>query len=73
MTRFDSRAPQVNMGTGSLLPMRLPIHRMLMARLLSGITSIILHNLPYQFHGLKNIATIIFALNAVLFVLFFLV
>ncbi|KAL8287108.1 hypothetical protein RQP46_004114 [Phenoliferia psychrophenolica] len=39
----------------------------------TGITSIILHNLPYQFHGLRLIATIIFALNASLFILFLLV
>lgn len=39
----------------------------------TGIVSIILHNLPYQFRGLRSIATIIFTLNAILFILFFLV
>jgi tellurite resistance protein TehA-like permease len=37
-----------------------------------GITSIILHNLPYQFDGLNAIATVIFVLNVVLFITFLL-
>ncbi len=36
----------------------------------TGITSILLFNLPYQFSGLHIIADVIFALNVVLFVLF---
>lgn len=36
----------------------------------TGIVSIILHNLPYQFTGLRTIATIVFGLNVVLFILF---
>jgi tellurite resistance protein TehA-like permease len=36
----------------------------------TGITSILLYTLPYQFRGLKTIATIIFFLNLVLFLLF---
>lgn len=38
----------------------------------AGITSIILHNLPYKFNGLETIATIIFVLNVVLFCFFLL-
>lgn len=33
----------------------------------TGITSILLHLLPYQFQGLKTISTVIFALNVLLF------
>lgn len=36
----------------------------------TGITSILLHQLPYQFNGLGIIANVIFGLNVVLFVLF---
>lgn len=36
----------------------------------TGIVSILLHNLPYQFDGLQRIADVIFALNIVLFILF---
>lgn len=36
----------------------------------TGITSILLYTLPFQFHGLKTIATVIFFLNLVLFLLF---
>jgi len=36
----------------------------------TGITSILLHELPYQFKGLRIIADIIFGLNVVLFLLF---
>lgn len=36
----------------------------------TGIVSILLHNLPYQFTGLKIIATVIYVLNIVLFLLF---
>lgn len=39
----------------------------------TGITSIILHNLPYQFNGLPTIALIVFVLNVVLFITFTLV
>lgn len=35
----------------------------------TGITSILLHQLPYQFNGLQYIGTVIFVLNIVLFVL----
>ncbi|KAL7413217.1 voltage-dependent anion channel [Mrakia frigida] len=33
----------------------------------TGITSILLHELPYQFKGLKNVANVIFVFNIVLF------
>ena len=36
----------------------------------TGITSILLYNLPYQFNGLQVIAECIFGLNVVLFLLF---
>jgi hypothetical protein len=36
----------------------------------TGILSILLYTLPYQFNGLKTIGTIVFFLNLVLFVLF---
>jgi hypothetical protein len=36
----------------------------------TGILSILLYTLPYQFNGLKTIGTIIFFLNLVLFILF---
>ncbi|KAI5475693.1 sulfite efflux pump SSU1 [Pseudohyphozyma bogoriensis] len=36
----------------------------------TGITSILLHNLPYQFTGLHEIATAIFVLNIILFLAF---
>ncbi|PWN46567.1 hypothetical protein IE53DRAFT_391258 [Violaceomyces palustris] len=36
----------------------------------TGITSILLHQLPYQFHGLDVISNIIFALNVCLYLLF---
>jgi len=36
----------------------------------TGITSILLHDLPYQFKGLKIISYIVFGLNVVLFLLF---
>lgn len=36
----------------------------------TGITSILLHELPYQFRGLGIIANIIFALNVLLFLVF---
>ncbi|KAK4045948.1 Plasma membrane sulfite pump involved in sulfite metabolism [Microbotryomycetes sp. JL201] len=36
----------------------------------TGITSILLHNLPYQFKGLNTIAIIFFVLNVVLFCTF---
>lgn len=36
----------------------------------TGILSIILYTLPYQFRGLKTIGTIVFFLNLVLFVVF---
>lgn len=39
----------------------------------TGISSIILHNLSYQFKGLNVIATIMFVLNVVLFFVFLLV
>ncbi|PWN94606.1 C4-dicarboxylate transporter/malic acid transport protein, partial [Tilletiopsis washingtonensis] len=38
----------------------------------TGVVSILLHELPFQFRGLGIIANIIFALNVVLFVLFLL-
>lgn len=38
----------------------------------TGVVSILLHELPYQFRGLGVIANVIFALNVVLFVLFLL-
>lgn len=36
----------------------------------TGITAILLENLPYQFNGLHYIAVVIFVLNLALFVLF---
>lgn len=36
----------------------------------TGITAILLHNLPFQFPGLRYIAIAIFILNIALFVLF---
>lgn len=36
----------------------------------TGIVSILLHTLPYQFNGLSTIANVIFGLNVVLFLLF---
>lgn len=36
----------------------------------TGISSILLHQLPYQFHGLGIISNIIFGLNVVLFLVF---
>lgn len=36
----------------------------------TGITAILLHNLPYQFKGLNVIAIMIFVLNVVLFCTF---
>lgn len=36
----------------------------------TGITSILLHDLPYQFRGLKVISNVVFGLNVVLFLLF---
>lgn len=39
----------------------------------TGIVSILLHQLPYQFRGLGIIANIIFGLNVVLFLLFLLI
>lgn len=36
----------------------------------TGITSILLYTLPYQFNGLKIIADVIFGLNVVIFLLF---
>lgn len=36
----------------------------------TGIASILLYNLPYQFTGLKIVATVIFVLNIVLFIFF---
>lgn len=38
----------------------------------TGILSILLYTLPYQFNGLKIIATIVFFLNVVLFMIFLL-
>lgn len=32
-----------------------------------GIVSIMLRNLPYQFNGLRTLSSIVFALNAVIF------
>lgn len=37
----------------------------------TGIVSILLHNLPFQFPGLKVIGVVIFCLNVLLFVVFF--
>lgn len=37
----------------------------------TGILSILLYTLPYQFRGLRTIGTIVFFLNLVLFVIFF--
>jgi len=39
----------------------------------TGITSILLYNLPYQFNGLKVIGIVIFLLNVLLFTGFFVV
>lgn len=39
----------------------------------TGIVSILLYNLPYQFPGLDVIAIVIFCLNVVLFIAFFLI
>lgn len=36
----------------------------------TGITAILLHQLPYQFHGLGIISNVIFGLNVVLFIIF---
>ena len=36
----------------------------------TGITSILLHELPYQFRGLGIISNVIFGLNVLLFFLF---
>ena len=36
----------------------------------TGITSLILYNLPYQFSGVRILATIVFVLNVVLFFTF---
>jgi hypothetical protein len=36
----------------------------------TGITSILLHQLPYQFNGLGIISNIVFGINVVLFVIF---
>lgn len=36
----------------------------------TGIVSILLYTLPYQFHGLHTIGNIVFVLNVILFVLF---
>lgn len=37
----------------------------------TGISSILLHQLPYQFRGQKTIANVIFAANVVLFLMLF--
>lgn len=36
----------------------------------TGITSILLHNLPYNAHWLRYISYVLFALNVLLFMLF---
>ena len=39
----------------------------------TGIVSILLYNLPYQFKGLKIIGIVIFCLNILLFSVFFVI
>jgi tellurite resistance protein TehA-like permease len=39
----------------------------------TGLIAILLHQLPYQFHGLRVISTVVYLLNLILFILFLLI
>lgn len=59
----------VNMGERGRF-LRTPSNQQLNFDLGTGITALILYNLPYQFAGVRILATIVFVLNVVLFFTF---